>query len=111
MEDFFKDAEVIGVKVPVPPSRIPEQPMSEEEIYFGAKFRAIRGFNECDYSIGLESGLKQIPLPGENLPRMNFAACVIYDGKDVYYGHSSGFMVPRKIGVMLRRDSEKQAEK
>lgn len=96
-DEFFKDAEVRCVEVPAPKTRIPEQPLTEEEIYSGAKSRAMIGFKECNYSIGLEAGLKEIPLPGEDLPRMNFTACVIYDGTSVYYGQSSGFMIPRKV--------------
>lgn len=102
--DDFSAAEVRGVEVPVPPSRISEQPLGLEEIYSGAKFRALRAFNGCDYSIGLEAGLIQIPLPGEDLPRMNFTACVIYDGTGVYYGHSSGFMIPRKVAEIIEKD-------
>ncbi len=46
--DFFKGAEVRGVEVPVPPSRIPEQPIEMGEIYAGALFRARNAFVGCD---------------------------------------------------------------
>ncbi|MBM3231832.1 DUF84 family protein [Candidatus Pacearchaeota archaeon] len=102
-QDFI-DAEFRGIEVPVPESIIPEQPRGMEEIWAGAEFRARQAFRDCNYSVGLESGLYKVPLNGESLPRMNFAACVIFDGKRIYIGQNSGFVIPRIVAEIIQRE-------
>ena len=70
-------AEVIGCEVS---SEISAQPMSLEEIIRGAKNRARNSFSigeNCDYGIGLESGLMDVPYTKTG--HMNVCACAIYD--------------------------------
>lgn len=87
----LKDAEVFGVSVE---SEVSDQPMSLDETINGAMNRARSAFVDCDYSIGLESGL--MPVPNSKTGYMDFSACAIYDGKDFHLGLSSAWEFPDK---------------
>ena len=80
------DAEVTGVEVT---TTVPEQPTSLEEIVEGAVQRAHNCFEECDYSIGLESGLMEVPQTKSGY--MEIGACAIFDGTNIHLGLSPAF--------------------
>jgi len=88
----FADAEVSFKDVD---SGIPEQPKSLDETIKGATNRAKNAFVECDYSVGLESGLMKVPETKSGY--MDFTACAIYDGIFFHLGLSSAFEHPRAV--------------
>lgn len=76
-------------------SGVSTQPKSFEEIIQGARNRAINCFNNCDYGVGIETGIFSI----NNLTRyLDVGCCAIYDGKKVVgIGLSPGFEYPQFI--------------
>ncbi len=89
-------AEVSGVAVP---TGVADQPKSLEETIRGAINRAKAAYKNCDYSIGLESGLIDVPYTKSG--QMDTCACAIYDGKDIHLGLSSAFEPPKKIMELM----------
>ena len=91
LQDYphLKDYVVEGVEVL---TEVPEQPIGLEEITRGATARARNAFEDCSYSIGIESGLALIP--GTKSGYMDVCIAAVYDGKDSYLGLSSGFEPP-----------------
>ncbi len=75
-------------------SQVQEQPKSLRETVRGAKNRAKNAFHNCNYSIGLESGL--IKIPDTKSGYMDTTVCVIYDGIQFHLGLSSCFEYPTK---------------
>jgi inosine/xanthosine triphosphatase len=88
----FLNAEVISKDVS---SDISGQPKSLDETTQGAINRAKNAFDDCDYSVGLESGLMKVP--GTKTGYMDFTCCVIYDGKKTHLGLSSAFEHPKVV--------------
>lgn len=78
-----------------PKSEVADQPKSLEETVNGAINRAKNDFVDCDYSIGLESGLMKVPKTKTGY--MDVCACAIYDGKQFHLGLSSAFEYPIKV--------------
>jgi inosine/xanthosine triphosphatase len=93
---FLSYAQVIARPVP---SLVSEQPLFFEEIVLGAKNRAENAFEDCDYSVGLESGL--FKLPGSESTYMCICVCTIYDGEKHHLGLSCGFVLPPKIVSLI----------
>lgn len=95
VEEILKDypylaaAEVIGAETD---SGVANQPKSLEETVAGSKNRAKNAFIDCDYSIGLESGLMAVP--GTKSGFMDVTVCAIYDGREFYLGLSSSWEFP-----------------
>lgn len=89
---MFAGAEVQGVEVS---SGVSKQPMSLEEIINGAKNRARNSFDNCVYSVGIESGL--MPAVQTKTGYVNMCACVIYDGEHYHPGFSPAFEYPKMI--------------
>ncbi len=87
----FKNAEVIGIKVE---SNVSDQPVTLEETVRGAINRAKNAYNNCDYSVGLESGLMAVPYTKTGY--MDMTVCAIYDGKDIHLGMSPAWEFPDK---------------
>jgi len=75
-------------------SGVSNQPMSLDETLVGAMNRAKAVFINCDYSIGLESGL--MPVPYTKSGYMDFGACAIFDGSEYHLGLSSAWEFPDK---------------
>lgn len=75
-------------------SGVSAQPKSLEETIRGAMNRARNVFTDCDYSIGLESGLMEVPYTKGGY--MDLTACVIYDGREFHVGLSSAWEFPDK---------------
>lgn len=99
--DLFKEAEVIGVKVS---SNVSDQPRTIDETVVGARNRAKKAFNSCDYSIGLEAGLFCVPESIPPLRWMNFTAVVIYDGQHYAVGFSPAFEIPPKMAKFIAQE-------
>ncbi len=85
------DAEVRSTEVS---SGVSDQPVSLEETIVGAQNRAKAAFAESDYSIGIESGLMQVPHTKSGY--MDVCAVAIYDGTEYHLGLSSGWEFPDK---------------
>ncbi len=76
-------------------SGVSEQPISLDETIKGAINRAQGSFNNCQYSVGLESGLMSVPYTKTGY--MDVCACAIFDGHNYYLGLSSAWEPPAKI--------------
>ena len=64
LEDLLKDYPILKdykVKAVNASSEVAEQPLSLDETIQGAINRAKNSFRDCDYSVGIESGLMQVP--------------------------------------------------
>lgn len=93
LQDYphLKDAEVLAVEAK---SEVADQPLDLDETMRGAMNRARNAFTDCDYSIGLESGM--LPVPHSRTGYMDICICAIYDGKEFYFGTSSAWEFPNK---------------
>jgi inosine/xanthosine triphosphatase len=99
---MFSGAELNFVSVE---SEVSDQPKTFEESVRGAQNRARNAFSaesECDYSIGIESGLFEIPLSDGILG--DLCVCVVFNGKDFTYGFSCGMELPKKISDLMMND-------
>ncbi|MBU0613933.1 inosine/xanthosine triphosphatase [Patescibacteria group bacterium] len=105
LDDYliFREAEVEGINVE---TGVRNQPMSLQETVLGATSRAKNAFLECDYSIGLESGIIEVPETKSGF--MNVAVCCIYNGKDVAIGVSSMFEIPSSAMIYIKNGDELQ---
>lgn len=95
----MRDAEVISVEPA--PSRT-DQPRSLEETIDGAENRALAAFKDCDYAIGIESGIMKVPKTKSGY--MDVCACVIYDGTQTHLGLSSAWEFPDPSVMKLISD-------
>lgn len=95
VEEILKDyphlsaAEVSGVDVP---SGVSDQPKSLDEAITGAMNRATAAFSDCDYAIGIESGV--MPVAQAKSGYMDLTVASIYDGKEYHLGLSSAWEFP-----------------
>lgn len=97
--DFLKNSEVIGIETE---SGVNDQPKSLEETIRGAKNRAEKVFENCNYSIGIESGLMKVPETKSGF--MDVCVCAIFDGKNFHLGLSSAFEYPKEITRLINED-------
>jgi len=97
--DFFAGAEVVGISVV---SGVREQPVGLDETVQGAINRAKSAFHNCQYAIGLESGI--IPVPQTKSGYMDLTVCAIYDGATIHLGMSSAFEYPPQMVKMALED-------
>ena len=97
----FSDAEIISENVS---SDVFDQPKSLDETINGAINRAKNSFVNCDYSIGLESGLMEVAQTKTGY--MDTTACAIYDGKNFHLGLSSCFEYPPKVLKYMFENNE-----
>ncbi len=88
----FVDAEIVGIEVD---SGVGEQPMNLNATIDGAINRAKVAFQDCDYSIGIEGGLLEVPQTESGVAKLE--ACAIYDGKDISLGFSCAYVVPEDL--------------
>ena len=88
----FLNAEIISKDVG---TGVADQPKSLDETIKGAMNRAKNCFDNCEYSVGLESGLMKVPETKTGY--MDFTACAIYDGKNFHLGLSSAFEYPIEL--------------
>lgn len=73
-------------------SDVSDQPIGMEETVQGAINRARNAFQNCELSVGIESGLVNIPLTTTGY--MNVTICVLYDGTEFFIGLGPGFELP-----------------
>lgn len=89
---LLENAEVMGLEAS---SGVSEQPKSLNETIEGSINRARASFQDCDYSIGLESGLMKVPNTKTGF--MDVTSCAIFDGKTMHLGLSSAFEYPIEV--------------
>ena len=75
-------------------SGVSAQPKTIDETIRGAMNRARNIYEDCDYSIGLESGWMAVPHTKSGY--MDVCVCAIYDGKEFHIGLSSAWEFPDK---------------
>lgn len=92
----FDDCEIVGVEAK---SDVSEQPKSMDEVITGAINRAKNCFKDCDYSIGLESGLMKVPYTKTGY--MDFTCCCIFDGNKTHLGLSPAFEFPINVTKLV----------
>lgn len=89
---FFKKVKVVGVDVP---SAVSAQPISFGEVVRGARERARRAFEGCDYSVGIEAGVFKVA-PVSSRPFQITVACV-FDGTREALGSGPFFEIPASL--------------
>ena len=94
--DFFKHAEIKGIAVEIEEFG---HPKNINETVAGAIERAKKVYFNCEYSIGLEGGLIEVPFTKTGF--MEIGACAIYDGKNFHIGFSPAFEWPKKVTEMI----------
>lgn len=85
-------AEVIGVDVHVETFG---HPRSLEEVINGAVDRAKQAFGDCQYSVGIESGL--MAFPHSKTGHVEVAVCAIWDGEQLALGTAPAFEWPTHV--------------
>lgn len=90
--EIFPSPEVRGIEV-----RVEEfgHPIGIDSIFSGATDRAKGAFDNCEYSVGIESGI--FPVKSCRSGYMEITGCVIFDGQDSCYGLSPAFEWPTKV--------------
>ncbi len=88
----LKDADISGVDVS---SDVANQPKSIDETVQGAMNRAKGAFQNCEYGIGLESGLMVVPNTKSGF--MDVTVCAIFDGNEYHLGLSSAWEAPKQV--------------
>ncbi len=97
--DLFPHPQVIGVEVG---QGLYDHPKDLDQTVSGAMGRAQRAFGDCEYSIGLEGGLMDVPYTLSG--KMEVAVCAIYDGKAFYIGVGPAFEWPPAVTRMILED-------
>jgi len=98
--DFLKGVVIKSFRAA---SNVSNQPKTVDETTIGARNRARHSFKDCDYSIGLESGLFCIQDIG--LKRwMNVTVCAIYDGTRYAVGFSPAFQIPQAMATLILKE-------
>ncbi len=93
LEKIYGEIEVIGVNVD---SQVPHQPFGKEETIQGAINRAKNAYsNDFDLSVGIESGLMDIP--NSITGYIDLQWCAIFDGDKITLGVSAGFEYPPSV--------------
>lgn len=99
--EFFS-AKIFSVEAD---SGIHKQPKNMKETVEGAINRAKNSFKDCNLSVGLESGL--IEVPNTKSGYMDITMCAIYDGKKFHLGGSSAFEYPKSmVDLVFNKDYE-----
>ena len=97
--EMFSKYDIVSLKVD---SGVSEQPLSLEETVDGAINRAVSVFRNCDYSIGIESGLMSVPRTKTG--KMDFCVCAIYDGRQNHLGLSCAFEFPILVIKLIHEE-------
>ncbi len=94
--DFLKPFQIKSLDVS---SGVSEQPFGLDQITLGSKNRAKNSFLNCNYSIGIESGLIEIPYSDYFA---DICVCSIFNG-NIFYpsGISEGFAIPKNIAEII----------
>jgi inosine/xanthosine triphosphatase len=83
-------------------SDISDQPVGMGETIQGAINRAKNAFKDCQLSVGIESGMVEVPLTTTGY--MNMTACVIYDGTECFVGLGPGFELPQDVTKIITEE-------
>lgn len=94
----FADIDFLNVDVS---SEVSSQPIGLDETVRGAKNRAKNSFNDCDISVGIESGV----ISPDESRYMIITACVLFDGNNYYIGLSHGFCLPIDVSDLMKQQS------
>lgn len=97
--NFFATAKVVAVDVD---SGISEQPLTLEETVQGAVNRATNALQNCDFGIGLESGMFKVPMTKSGYT--DICVCAIFDGERYHLGMSSAFEYPIKLTELVLKE-------
>jgi len=97
---YFKKVEVQGEKTK---SEARDQPLNLLEIINGAKSRAQKNFFDCDFAVGIESGIMSFPCDSGF---MEITVAVIFDGKQFFLGTSPLFEYPKKAVQLLLQERD-----
>lgn len=95
----FLNSEIISKDID---SGVSHQPKSLEETVDGAMKRAKNSFDNCNYSVGIESGLMKVPETKTGY--MDTTCCAIYDGNNFHLGLSSCFEYPIKLTEQVLKE-------
>lgn len=98
-DTFGTDLDVAGMDVS---SDISDQPFSLEETITGAINRAKNAYQDCDFSVGIEGGLMEVPHSKSGY--MQFEVCVLFDGSDCYLGLTGLFAIPSHIIETIKKE-------
>lgn len=93
---FFRNCEIVPVEVHV---EIFGHPISMNLVVQGALERAKEAFQDCDYSVGIEGGLIEVPETKSGY--MEVGVCAIYDGKQFHLGMSPAFEWPKSVTDLI----------
>lgn len=74
-------------------------PISLSAIVDGAMDRARQAFQECEYSVGVEGGLIEVPKTKSGY--MEVAVAAIYDGSQFHLGLSPAYEWPRSVTDLI----------
>ena len=106
---FGKEAEARGFSVE---TGVSDQPLSLDETVQGAVNRAKKAWEqakgECDYSVGIESGLVKVSQTQTGY--MDFGANAVFDGERVYIGLNSCFEWPEKIFEKVMKEGKEVSD-
>ena len=97
----FKDA---AIKAAAAASGVADQPRSLEETVQGAINRAQSAYRDCNFSVGLESGLMAVPKTKSGF--MDVCVCAIFDGREYHLGLSSAWEAPRSVMDFIKAGSD-----
>ena len=93
LERIFSDLTIIATDAD---SEVPDQPFGLDQTIEGAINRAKNAFSEeYDLSVGIESGLMEVPYTLTGYIDLQW--CAIFDGDKITLGVSSGFEYPPKV--------------
>lgn len=92
----FDGAEVLGARVETEEFG---HPISLAAIVNGAMDRARQAFPGCDYGVGIEGGLFEVP--GTKSGYMEIAAAALYDGAQFHLGLSPAYEWPRRVAELI----------
>lgn len=102
---IFTNPEIVGVDVNVETFG---HPKTIDETLQGSITRAKKAFQDSDYSIGIESGLMQVPYTNDGY--VEVSTCAIYDGKQIYIGIGPAFEWPTGITKSIIEKGEDGSE-
>lgn len=95
---YYKPEELTLISVPITIEEF-GHPRSLEETVDGALQRAKKAFGTCDYSVGIESGL--IEVPHTKTGYMETVICALNDGRNISLGLAPAFEWPPRVTQMI----------
>ncbi len=109
---FARYFQGVGVKGAEVESGVSDQPLALQEIIRGAVNRAKNAWGKagekCDYSVGMEAGLFEVP--GTRTGYMDVAAVAVFDGNRVYLGLTPAFEYPRQVLEKILKEGKEVSD-